>query len=205
MPGPKKRCLGKVGDCREPQSLLKNSHSPVCPGTRWSPSKSAAQSIKGHLLPTQVPSHSHFPSSWPVPGPSHLGSPTLSLWLFYCVPQKMIVTSSQSGDTPAQGPLFTRKLHSKPPLRRGKLGFCPPWKMPGTIHYVPCSSKGRDSGKHELSVPGPSPSLWLSHSCLSLCFLIYESQLGWFLSLFPVHKLLLLLAWSSREPAGIGC
>ena len=34
---------------------------------------------------------------------------------------------------------------------------------------------------------------------VSLCFLIYESQLGWFLSLFPVHKLLLLLAWSSEN------
>lgn len=125
-------------------------------------------------------------------------SPPYPSGLFYCVPRKRSA-SSQSGDTPAQGPLFTRNLHSKPPLQRGKLGLCLPWKMPGTVHYVPRSAEARQWQTWVVSALSPVPASGSPHSCLSLCFLIYESQLGWFLSLFPVHKLLLLLAWSSEN------
>lgn len=134
-----------------------------------------------------------------MPDPSHLGSPTLSLWPILLCPQKMVCLIPKWWH-PSPGSSFHRKLHSKPPLRRGKLGFvlrgrC---QVPSTMCLV---QQRRDSGANmDCQCPESSPScLWLSHSCLSLCFLIYESQLGWFLSLFPVHKLLLLLAWSSEN------
>ena len=186
-----------MGDHREPQSLQKNSHSPVCPGTCWNQSKTAAQSIKkGTFASHPAFLHTAIPILLACTRPLPLRiSPHCPSDLFYCVPRKRSA-SSQSGDTPALGPLFTRNLHSKPPLWRGKLGLCLLWKVPGTVYCVPCSVEARHT-THEC--PESSPASGSPHSCLSLCFLIYESQLGWFLSLFPVHKLLLLLAWSSEN------
>lgn len=151
-----------------------------------------------------VPSHSHShpPGLYQTP---LIGSPHLSLWPILLCPQKMVCLIPKWWHPSPGSTLATaRKLHSKPPLRRGEAGLCPPWKMPGTIHYVPCSAKARQwQTLMSCQCPESSPSLWLS-PLLSEPLFPHLWITAWMVpKSLSSSQTLVATSMKFREPAGI--
>lgn len=146
-PAPEEQSLSSLPrHTLKPKQICSSEHKGTCLPTPW-------------FLHTAI-SHPSWPAQTPLIGSPHYPS------LAYSV-------SPENGPHPKVVTPQPRVLFSGSyPLslsRRGKLGFCPPWKMPGTIHYA-LFSKGETVANMSCQCPESSPSLWLSHSWhLSLC------------------------------------